>query len=546
MIRALELQDFAIVDALRLELDKGFNVLSGETGAGKSILIDALALLLGGKADPNVIRSGSEEALVQAEFQLMFPHLPQINSLSRRLKTSGRPAARVDGEIVKLSELSDIGQTLISIYGQHAAQTLMSASEQRKCLDNALDAKGFKLLQSYKEGYQSCQSLQKELAHLQQSSRERAQRLDMINFQLEEIRLAKLKPGEDLKLKERAESLRYAERITQASGQALELLSESDKSAISQIAEAVRQLENAARYQKELETLAQEIENAMHSLEASSEALASFLQDFEIVPGELEQLERRLSKIDKLKAKYGEDIEAILDYAESIEKEQLNLDGADDKIAHLQEEVFRQEQKLEGLARELSQARTKLAQELSLKVSQELRPLGMKHARFEILVSSLDSFGPHGKDQIQFLFSANLGEALGPLNAIASGGELSRVMLALNVVTASDAPSLAFDEVDAGIGGQTALAVGRLLQRLAENKQILVVTHLAQVAAYANSHFYVEKLEQEGRTFTRIRKLNHREREHELARMLSGYVTESSLAHARELLTESLVVLSES
>ncbi len=535
MLLTLELKDFAIVDELRLELGQGFNVLTGETGAGKSILVDALTLLTGGRADNTMIRSGAEAALVQIE---LSPD-SYAQTISRRLKRNGRGTARLDGEIVKVAEIAEVGSKLIVIHGQHASQTLLSNAEQRKLLDKLLDSDARKQLESYQKTYTSYQKGLKELETLSDAVRERAQRLDILKYQIEEIDNAKLIAGEEKGLQERAESLRHAERIVEGVGSALGVIAEDEENALNLLSQAQKHLGVAARYSKDMETLANDLDDVAASVQAINDELSSFLTDFEVEPRELERLQSRLSNIESLKLKYGESVEAILEHRASAALELEKLKYVDENMEELKKKLKSLYTKLKSQAASLSQARRKAGLQLSEQVTEQIRPLGMANAKFSVEISVTDSFTTYGKDKITFFFSANLGEPPAPLASVASGGELSRIMLGLNVVTGSDLPTLIFDEVDAGIGGQAARSVGALLKQLAGEHQVLVVTHLAQVAAYADKHFYVEKIERNGRTTTRINCLRGETREAELARMLSGAVTEKALDHARELLKEA-------
>jgi DNA repair protein RecN (Recombination protein N) len=534
MLRALELKDFAIVDALRVEFAPGLNVLSGETGAGKSILIDALALLIGGRGDASVVRAGASSALIQGFFLGS-----ELDSASRRVQASGRSTARLDGEVVTIGELAERGAKVVAIHGQHASQTLLDAGEQRKLLDRVLGGKTQATLVCYRESFARYRALGEELERLKQASRERARRRDVLEFQLNEIDAAKLKEGEEEEIRQELDSLRHAERIVTACASSLSLLYEGEENAADLAAEAARQLEGAGRYHPALATLAGELHDALLSLQAIASELTGFLADFEADPRRLESLEARLEKIERLKMKYGESIAAVLAFREEAAEERENLAGAEERVAGLEEELAGLDAKLIEAAAEISAARRRAAARVSKSVTQEIRKLGMPNADFVIEIHELEALSPHGRDRVSFLFSANLGEPLAPLSAVASGGELSRVMLGLNVVTGSDVPTLAFDEVDAGIGGGTGRAVGVTLKALAKDRQVLVVTHLPQVAAFADGHFLVEKIEQKGRTVTRVRRLEGTKREEELARMLAGSLSDKALAHAKELLEDA-------
>ncbi len=533
MLVALELKDFAIVDELRLELAPGLNVLTGETGAGKSILIGALGLLIGGRADSSLVRTGAQSALIQG----LFEDAP-LESSARRLQRSGRSSARVDGELVTVGELSAAGASLIAIHGQHASQTLLDSAAQRSLLDQGLPPRALHVLGDYRDTYGRFTEVSKALETLKTALRERAQRLDMLQFQLEEIGAAKLQVGEEAALRERLDSLRHAERIVQGASSAVQGLSEGEANAVDLTALALRDLQGAGRYHKTLADLSGELSDALASIEAISAEVSSFLSDFELDAGQLEASERRLAQIEGLKLKYGDSVAAVLEYYETASEELSRLERAESDQSDLEAERSRLEKTLHAQADELSRARSRAAKTLSETVTRELRPLGMANAQFLVGLERRGELTQHGQDKVTFLFSANLGEPPAPLSAVASGGELSRLMLSLNVVTGTDAATLIFDEVDAGLGGQTARSVGALLKRLAARHQILVVTHLPQVAAFADAQFHVRKVEQGGRTTTRISRLEPREREAELARMLSGATTETALAHAKELLQE--------
>jgi DNA repair protein RecN (Recombination protein N) len=536
VLRALELKDFAIVDELQVEFSPGLNVLTGETGAGKSILIDALAFLIGGRADSGFVRSGCDSALIQGLFS---KNTLGVESAARRLQASGRSSARLNGELITVGELAGTGGQLVAIHGQHAFQTLMDAGEQRRLLDRLLGDEAKKMLVAYGELFREYGTLTRELESLRDATRERARRLDIRQYQLDEIDGAKLKPGEEEKVAEEAEGLRHAERIVQGAGRAVNLLSEADTNAVDLIADAQRHLEGAGRYQKTLEALAGELSDALASVQAIGAEVSSFLSDFEVEPGRLEKLQSRLAQIEGLKLKYGDSVEAVLAYRNTVDAELQTLMNAETNMTVLEARRSALEAELKTRADALTRARTEAGAFLAREVTAQLHPLGMEKAQFTVSLEPQAQFTGHGQDKVTFLFSANVGEPPAPLSAVASGGELSRVMLALNVVTGSDLPTLAFDEVDAGIGGQTGRAIGLLLKRLAQDHQVLVVTHLPQVAAFADAQFHVRKLEKDGRTVTRVSRLEPHEREAELARMLSGAVTDTALAHARELLRET-------
>lgn len=531
VLHTLELHDFAIVDRLELDLSPGLNVLTGETGAGKSIVVDALQLLAGGRPDVGMIRGGAEAGLVQATFEDAG-----VQSAARRLSHNGRHTARVNGELVTVSELAERVGGLVVVFGQHAAQELQSAQAQRRQLDRLLPTEARAALERYRTTFDRLGEVHQRLAVLHEAERERSRRLDALTFQLNEIDGVAPKPEEHDELRSELSTLQHAERVQSGAAAAFAALSSEEPSAVALTAEAVRDLEAAGRYAPPLAQLATELKEALAALSAVSSEVEAFLADFDADPRRLDAVQARLAALEALIRKYGPDLAAVLDYRAQAAAELAELAGADDEIQQLEGEVAGLEEALTALAAEVSAARRAAATRLSAEVLPLLKQLGMPQARFEVAVTPTPKRQRHGVDQVSFLFSANAGEASMPVAAVASGGELSRIMLALNLVTGSDVRTLAFDEVDAGVGGATANHVAKLLARLAEGHQVLVVTHLAQVAAYAAAHFVVHKATAGGRTVTTVRRVEQAERPEELARMLSGTITDASLQHARELL----------
>ena len=531
MLERLELRDFAIADRLDVAFEPGFNVLTGETGAGKSIVVDAVSVLVGERPDVAMIRTGRDSALVQGVFRDA-----DIGSAGRRLVRDGRNTARIDGELVAVGELSERAGAHVAIFGQHAAQRLLDAAAQRDQLDRLLDDEGRAAYHAYRDAFTAWQEVTRRLEQLEGSERERARQLDVLRFQVEEIDQARLEPGEDVRLEEEATRLEHAERIVHGVARSVELLGAGDPNVLDLLAAAQRETETAARFHGGLTALAGELSDAVSAVQATMAELEAFLDDFESDPRRLEAIEARIAEIARLERKYGSTIDEILAYRERIGAELADLRAADEDVDALRERRDALAARLDERSRALSTARHRAGAELGRGVADLLPRLALPQARFEAVLEPLDAFGPHGRERVRFLFSANRGEPLAALGDVASGGELSRLMLAIHVVSGTDVPTVVFDEVDAGIGGQTARAVGELLARLAGDRQVLVVTHLPQVAAFASAHFAVTKEEVDGRTVTRVKRLEAAEREAELARMLSGDLTDASLQNARELL----------
>lgn len=534
MLRVLELRDFAIVDELRLELRPGLTALTGETGAGKSILVDALSLLVGGRADVGLVRSGAPGALVQAELDE-----GGLTSASRRLVLEGRNHARLDGELVTVAELAERMGAELAVFAQHAAQELTGGPSQRQQLDRLLDEAGAAALSGHRAAWMRLREVEAELERIRDAGRERARRADVLRYQLEEIDRAAPRPGEREGLERDAERLRHAERIGEASAGALAWLEGSeDGGAVAKLASARRALAAGARFDPDLAALEGDLGEALSGAEAVAAELQGFLEGFDADPAALDRLQARLAQLDELERKYGDGIDAVLAYRAGAASELAELEGDDARRDALEEERERLEAELSRHGAALSRGRADAARRLERGVRPLLAELALPDARLEVEFAPSDRHA-HGAERVRLLFGANPGEGLSPLSQIASGGELSRLMLALNLVTGSERPTLIFDEVDAGVGGRAARALGELLAALARDHQVLVVTHLPQVAAHAHAQFRVEKRNERGRTVARVTPLEGEARERELARMLSGSETDAALANARELLASA-------
>ncbi|WP_237724777.1 DNA repair protein RecN [Deinococcus alpinitundrae] len=520
----LEIRNLATVKALELDLRGGFSAFTGETGAGKSIIVDALGLLLGSRANTDLIRSGENDLLVSGFWG--------EDALSRKLTHQGRSSARVDGEVVSLRELADVSQSRLTIHWQHSAQSLLSAANQRALLDQLVASD----LATYHAAYRAWQDAAGRLERLRTSGRDRARQLDLLRFQVGELAEAALQAGEEEPLQAELVRLSNVEAISSGAAGALELLSDGEVSAAGLIAEALRALNSPARYDEVLAQLQGELGAALDSVQAVAGELRSVAEDRAPDPEALEAVEGRLGLISKLRGKYGPALSDVLAFQVEAERELAALETDEHDAGSLEAEVDTLRARAAQVALSLRAARQQAAAPLAADLLRVIRELGMPHARLEFELRPLAAPGPHGSDDVSIRFTANPGEALGDLAETASGGELSRVMLAISTVLGAGTPSVVFDEVDAGIGGAAALAVAGQLARLADSRQVLVVTHLAQIAARADWHFKVEKDVEAGRTVSRVRLLSGPERLEEIARMLSGNTSEVALSHARELL----------
>lgn len=519
MLERLEVHNLAVLEQGVLELGPGLTVLTGETGAGKSVLVDALSLLLGEKPE-GMIRAGADTLLVTAFFD--------GRSLSRRV-SGGRSTPRIEGEVVSLKELTEEAGKHLAIHAQHAALSLSSRRAQRALLDSLLEPH---LLAEYRAAYARHQDLVREIERLEAAARERERKLDVLRFQLGEIEGARLVVGEREQLEGEAERLRHLETLRErASAAAAALMGDAD--GLGAVGTAQRELKAGGRYDPQLESLSRDLEVALDALKAVARELEDYLESLEADPGRLEELEARLALIERLERKYGQGIPAVLEFAENARAELRELEGAENRLAELGSEREAAWKHLLESGQALSAARRQAAALLSEQANREIQGLGMPSARFSVGLNGLPEPGPEGLEEVQLLFSANPGIPEAPLEKAASGGELSRVMLALALLTGSEAETVVFDEVDAGIGGEAAWAVAERLARLAEHRQVLVVTHLPQIAARAQTHYRVVK---EG-SQVHIQRVHHDERVRELARMLSGSYSEAALKHARELLS---------
>ncbi|HEV2417318.1 MAG TPA: DNA repair protein RecN [Terriglobia bacterium] len=563
MLRELHIRNYAVVENLSLEFFPGLSVLSGETGSGKSILIDALGLVLGGRASPDVIRTGQERATVTAVFQLsgevndwleefgLDGALEKEVILRREIQAGGKSRLLVNDQPVTLTAIRSLARRIIDIHGQNEHVSLLARDAQLELLDQFAETEG--RVNEVAGIFRRRQELQREMEALTQSEQERLRALDLLQFQVEELQNARLDPGEDARLEEERRMLANVEKLRAAASAAFDCLHEDEGSALARLAVAEKSLEELARYDVSAGPYLEPLASARASIEDFAAFLRSYLGRLEADPLRLEEVEDRLAMIDRLKRKYGKSIDEILAYAAEAAAQLEKLEHADERRNEIALELEKVNEEYRRAAQALSAERRATAKTLAKKVRQELAQLGMEKAVFEIQFTSLLEAvgGIRGTDEIEILISPNPGEQPRPLERTASGGELSRLMLALKTVGGEKsfrvgngkkqnaAPrTFIFDEVDAGIGGRVAECVGQRLKQLAQNAQVLCVTHLPQIACFADHHYYVEKAQHGGRTITEVRLLaSQKDRAAELARMLSGsQITDAVLEHAAAML----------
>ena len=555
MLRELTIRNVAVINELTVPLAPGLNVLTGETGAGKSILIDALQLVLGARGSETLLRSGAEEATVEAAFDTgsqspvaelleaegiaIEPGEPLI--LRRQLFRDGRTRAYAAGRLTSAATLRGLGDRLVDIHGQHPGQPLLDPRRHRDLLDGYAGA--MEQVRTYRDGYGAWQALQREREALQLAEQERAQRLDLLQFQRGEIETARLQGDEDETLAAEHAILSNHERLFAAVEQAYSTLEESEGALLTELAAVTGRVREAAGIDPGLTEILEALETGTVHLREAARGLRDYRARIEFDPQRLENIQVRLHEIGKLKRKYGNTIRGILEHLSRVRGDLLALEHSEARLDELERMLTASQQELASRAERLSSIRRQAAPRLQEAILAEIRELGMNKAAFEVRVSSAEPAGkaltPHGIDEVEFLLCPNPGESLKPLHKIASGGELSRTMLAVRVILAAadQTPTLIFDEVDAGIGGNTADIVGQKLTAVSRQRQVLCVTHLPQIACFADHHVVVSKRSLRDRTQTAVRVLAGPERGQELARMLGGLTrTGTPLQHANELL----------
>jgi DNA repair protein RecN (Recombination protein N) len=552
MLVSLRIRNLALIEDIAWEPGSGFNTLTGETGAGKSILIDALSLLLGERADKTLIRTGADACAVEAELDLKDDtRLRQINAvlgeigaepcegrtllLKRTVSASGANRQFINGSPVPLQGLKVIGDLLVDVHGPHDHQSLLATEKQAGLLDAY--GKLEPLRAACAAAHATLRELEQERAALEMSEAEREQRLSLLQHQVGEIDTAKLQPGDDLRVENDYRAASHAQYIVEQAGIIASLLNDSENAVLTQLAQVERALTAWQRMDDSIGGAEALNREAIARLQELLGAVQTRAERVDLDPTQLRQLEDRLNLIQSLKRKYGGTVENILAFGEKAAAQLTALESRAEFLATLSQRENAARAALEKASAELSRARAKIAGPLGEKISQELRALGFNKAHFQVGLTPASQPGASGGDQVEFIFAPNPGEAPRPLRAIASSGEMARVMLAVKTTLAEvdEIPILIFDEVDANVGGETASEVGKKLRGLGRDHQVLCITHLPQVAAQGQSHFAVEKRTKQNRTVTEITRLEGPARQRELARMLGGQ-TEAALALARSLL----------
>lgn len=548
MLSVLHIENIAVIEQADIVFNQGFNVLTGETGAGKSIVIDAISAILGERAYRDMVRTGAAKASVRALFR-QVPELPWFQEngvpyeeetlIQREIYLDGKNVCRVNGQLLSVSILRKLGLQLINIHGQRDSQQLFDEGYHLAYLDAF--AGDETLLTDYEEKFQAVAALRREIQRLTMDEGEKLRRMESLKFQIEEISRAQLKPGEDETLEARRKLLQNAEKLSDGLDEAVTGLYGDDDSdgATALLTRAERALSRLGRFDDSLEALHTRVADLMYQVQDVAEELRDRRADFAYSGEELESIESRLDVIHRLRRKYGVSCQDILDYLAKAQKELDEIEFADDEIARLKTKLQSAEQAAWEAALALRKARQDGAERLAARILEELRQLDMPRVQFQCQFTQTE-LSPVGADAVAFYMSANVGEALKPMNKVASGGELARIMLALkNVLAQQDrVATLIFDEVDTGVSGRAAQKVAEKLRSVARNKQVLCVTHLPQIAALADTHLLIAKGEREGRTYTTVTPLDREGRKLELARIIGGAsITETTLRSAEEMLT---------
>lgn len=563
MLAELSIKNFAIIESLTLSFDKGLTVLTGETGAGKSIIIDAISLLAGGRGSSEFVRFGEKRAEIEGLFLIDDETHPCIEKcrefgiditdgmviLRRDITANGKSICRVNGKLVTIAILREIGRLLVDIHGQHDNQELMDESRHLFLLDEYGSDEIQKAKEIYVQLYRKFLDIKQRLMRLTENEQEMAHRLDLIQFQLKEIEDANLEPEEDVKLQEERKKIVNFEKVFKALQNAYDAL-QGEQRGLDWLGLAMSHLEDVSNINEKLHEMSEALSNHYYIIEDLTYQLRNELDQLEFDPQRLDIIEERLNEINHLKRKYGQSVEEILQYAAKIEEEIETIQNRDSHLHTLREELESIQKDLLVEAENVSKLRKKWAKKLIQQIKEELKALYMDKTTFDVKflqdVTEV-KFTQDGIDQVEFYLSTNPGEPLKPLAKVASGGELSRIMLAMKSIFSKHQgiTSIIFDEVDTGVSGRVAQAIGEKIYRVSEGSQVLCITHLPQVAAMADHHLYISKETIDGRTKTHVKTLNEEEKIKEIGRMIAGVeVTELTKQHAKELLKMAFQVKS--
>ena len=552
MLTHIHIWNFAIVEKLDIEFDSGLTVLTGETGAGKSILLDALNLALGDRADTSVIRHGSDKAEISVTFSLhdapeasawLAEHEMQSEDeciIRRTISRNGPSKAFINGIPATVQQLRELGEMLVDLHGQHEHQSLLQRDIQRQLLDDYANHK--ELLQQVSTAHTNWLALQEQWQRLSSANKDRDSRIELLRYQVQELESLNLQPGEAQELEAEHKRLANASHLLQTAQQVLGMLEENDDRAVHQVLnQSHGDISDLARVDSQLQPIAELLNNAIIQVQETISELRHYADNLELDPARLQEVEQRINDMHTLSRKHRVDAEELVSLLPALQQERDDLEQADIKLDGLQKQIQQAKEAFTKTAAKLTTSRKKTAKLLSEKISDAMQGLSLQGGKFDVQLEALPEtrWNAQGCEQIEFLVSANPGQPVKPLNKVASGGELSRISLAIQVITAQAAriPSLIFDEVDVGIGGRVAEIVGLQLRALGQHRQVVCVTHLPQVAALGHHHLQVSKQTSKDTTVTDIKQLDNKQRIDEVARMLGGIeITDQTLSHAKEMI----------
>ena len=550
MLLEISIKNFAIIEAISLNFEKGMTVLTGETGAGKSIIIDAMNMMLGARATTDVIRHGAPKAEIEGLFSVENSHALQMIFdeqgielgdeiiIRREILQNGRSVSRVNGQMVNLSVLRSIGQYLVDIHGQHDQEELMRPQLHIQMLDGFGDADFLELKQAYQTNFDAYRKMRKQLLEIKKNQEEHRARIEMLEFQMAEIESASLQPGEDLKLNQERDKLLNHKNIADTLTNAYTMLDNEEFSSLANVRSAMNDMESLEDYDVEYREISTSLSESYYVLEDVTKRLEDIIESLDFDGNRLMQIESRLDHIHAITRKYGGNVDDVLMYFAKITEEYNLLTGNNLSSDDMEAELKKLEVSLVDLASKLASARHNLAQQLEIEIQQELKDLYMDKARFQVQLTK-GKFTREGNESVEFYISTNPGEDFKPLVKVASGGELSRLMLAIKSAFSrkEGKTSIVFDEVDTGVSGRVAQAIAQKIHKIGQHGQVLAISHLPQVIAIADYQFFIEKISNDHSTVSTVRLLTVEERVEEVAKMLAGEnVTEAALSQARELL----------
>lgn len=554
MLRELKIENLAIIKELDLEFGSGLNMLTGETGAGKSIILDGINLLIGEKVSLDMIRSDAEQLMAEGVFEISDDTEAALREIGievedrevivrRELDRGGKGKAYLNGKRVPVATLREVMESVVDLVGQHAHQMLLEKRHHLKLIDKFLDEDGMELKKELEQITAKYWQIIRELEEIEKIKKDAKEKRELYEFQLEEIREVSPVEGEDEQLEEEYKRLFNAGKIKENLTKAVLLLKENEQNALSMISQSKNSIEYISKYSREYEEILEKLENCYYELQEGVYAIENAASDIESDEGRLNKIVDRLDKINSLKKKHGAAISEVIEYGKSIEEKLSVIDSNSIEESRITKEKTEILAKFYEKSKKLSQKRREIAKEIEYRLIEHLRELNMSGVRFQTCFEEKDDISKDGLDSVEFMISTNIGEELKPLSKIVSGGEVSRIMLALKAIFSQvdKIPILIFDEIDTGIGGETVRKVAEKLKKISENVQVLCITHSPQIAAKGSEQFYIEKTVENGKTETKVERLSDEGRVKEIARMLAGEnISEAVINHAKELLKEGL------